>query len=670
MFTPTARRPFGVLAGLIAIVTTVLASMVSLTTMAAAEQTSFPVTISATPTTGVVDGTVININVDAQSPPNELPSQIFGVEARLCKASSVIDFSADFNPTQTGNCILNALSVNSDAKTQVVTAPPNATAALQFRAGVGSDTYESQFNGTINISCGPADPCKLVLKLQVPGATMFKSFPLTYAGGATAPGAPTGATASAGNASATVTWTAPASNGGAAITGYTVTSIPGGQTCVWTAGPLTCNVAGLTNGTPHTFTVTATNSVGTSVPSAPSNSVTPSAPPATGDLFHALTPARIVDSRPAPETVGPFATPWTAGLSRDVPVTGVGGVPVGADAVVLNVTVTGTTAGSFLTLWPKGATKPTASNLNWSAGQTIPNAVTVKLGTGGQISVFNNSGNVNVIIDVVGYYATAAGAGATLAVDGDGFTSLAPTRILDSRPAPETVGPFPTPWGPGVTRDVAVTGGTTGVPTTASAVVLNTTVTGTTAESFLTVWPKGATKPTASSLNWVANQTIPNAVTVKVGTAGSISVFNNSGNVNVIMDVVGYFENGTGDMFHPLTPARIQDSRPAPETVGAYATPWTAGTNRTVAVTGIGGVPVGATAILTNVTVTSTSAESFLTVYPTGQTKPTASSLNWKAGVTVANAVTAKVGTGGSISMFNNSGSVNVIADVAGWYGA
>ena len=62
---------------------------------------------------------------------------------------------------------------------------------------------------------------------------------------------------------------------------------------------------------------------------------------------------------------------------------GVSGIPADADAVVLNVTVTDTTGGSFLTLWPAGQTKPTASNLNWTPGLTIPNAVTVKLGTGG-----------------------------------------------------------------------------------------------------------------------------------------------------------------------------------------------------------------------------------------------------------------------------------------------
>ena len=109
------------------------------------------------------------------------------------------------------------------------------------------------------------------------------------------PGAPTIGTATAGNAQATLTFTAPASNGGSAITGYTVTSSPGGISANGAASPIT--VTGLTNGTAYTFTVTATNTAGTGPASAPSNSVT-FVPPAASSIWPATAAPLMTDIGP------------------------------------------------------------------------------------------------------------------------------------------------------------------------------------------------------------------------------------------------------------------------------------------------------------------------------------------------------------------------------------
>lgn len=87
------------------------------------------------------------------------------------------------------------------------------------------------------------------------------------------PSAPTIGAATTGNAQANVTFTAPGNNGGSAITGYTVTSSPSGFTGTGMGSPIA--VTGLTNGIAYTFSVTATNAIGTSVASQASNSVTP-----------------------------------------------------------------------------------------------------------------------------------------------------------------------------------------------------------------------------------------------------------------------------------------------------------------------------------------------------------------------------------------------------------
>lgn len=97
--TSRGRRSKAVaLAGL----TSALVATAAFPLLAGAETASPSVTSTATPTSGLVDGQVINIHVDAVPPGNPTSSQIFGVEARVCKPGAVIDFSADFNPTQTG----------------------------------------------------------------------------------------------------------------------------------------------------------------------------------------------------------------------------------------------------------------------------------------------------------------------------------------------------------------------------------------------------------------------------------------------------------------------------------------------------------------------------------------------------------------------------------------
>ena len=107
------------------------------------------------------------------------------------------------------------------------------------------------------------------------GSTML-NWEFTRAPDPTAPSVPRNVRASAGDEQATIYWQAPTSDGYRAITNYLVTSSPGAKTCT-TSGSLTCTVRGLTNGESYTFVVTATNAIGTSEPSLPSEPVTPQA---------------------------------------------------------------------------------------------------------------------------------------------------------------------------------------------------------------------------------------------------------------------------------------------------------------------------------------------------------------------------------------------------------
>ncbi len=344
-------------------------------------------------------------------------------------------------------------------------------------------------------------------------------------------------------------------------------------------------------------------------------------------------------------------------------VAGRGGVPAtGASAVALNVTATNPTAGSYLTIYPAGADRPTASNLNFNAGQTIPNMVIVPVGAGGQISIYNFAGTVDVLVDVLGWYPT-----------GNTYTGLNPARLLDTRPGTATIDGASVgigPVGPGAVLNLTVTG-RGGVPATAaSAVALNVTATNPTAGSYLTIYPTGAPQPTASNLNFTPGQTIPNMVIVPVGAGGQISIYNDTGTVDVLVDVLGWFP--AGNAYTGLNPARLLDTRPgtsSTDNTNVGTGPVGPGGVFNLGIAGRGGVPAtGASAVALNVTATNPTAGSYLTIYPAGADRPTASNLNFTPGKTIPNMVIVPVGANGQISIYNDTGTVDVLVDVLGWF--
>jgi hypothetical protein len=129
--------------------------------------------------------------------------------------------------------------------------------------------------------------------------------------------------------------------------------------------------------------------------------------------------------------------------------------------------------------------------------------------------------------------------------------------------------------------------------------------------------------------------------------------------VDVLADVFGYYTAGGSGQFTATAPVRLMDTRS-----GSPIGP--AGTVK-LGVAGIAGVPSNVTAVVLNVTAVSPTAGSYLTVYPDGQGLPGVSNLNYTSGETIANAVIVPV-VNGSIDFFNHVGSVNVLADLAGYY--
>ncbi len=224
-------------------------------------------TVSAT-VTPLTNGTTYQIEVRAVNSvgpgagsntasvtPAAVPGAPTGVSATAGNSSAAVSWSA---PASNGSAITSYTVTSSPGGQSCVWTSGPLTCTVN---GISNGTpYTFSVTATNGVGTGPASSASTAV---TPAAV---------------PGAPTGVSATAGNSSAAVSWSAPASNG-SAITSYTVTSSPGGQSCVWTSGPLTCTVNGISNGTPYTFSVTATNGVGTGPASSASTAVTPAAVP-------------------------------------------------------------------------------------------------------------------------------------------------------------------------------------------------------------------------------------------------------------------------------------------------------------------------------------------------------------------------------------------------------
>jgi hypothetical protein len=241
--------------------------------------------------------------------------------------------------------------------------------------------------------------------------------------------------------------------------------------------------------------------------------------PASGG-FHGTAPTRLLDTR---TTGGCVTSP------RSLVVAGLAGVPSDAGAVALNVTVTGASLPGFVVAWPAGATMPTASTVNYVAGETRANTTVVKVGSLGSVLLHASGGCPHIVVDLVGWFS----GGSPIAVGGIG--AVTPYRVLDTRSPSNPEGCL---RGYRAFTVAGVPG--SGVPYDADSVLLNVTVTDPGGPGYLTVFPDLATPPTASNLNFVGGQTVANGVWVKVNAANHrVTLFASGGCPHVVVDVVG-----------------------------------------------------------------------------------------------------------------------------------
>src|SRR5579875_1021799 len=244
------------------------------------------------------------------------------------------------------------------------------------------------------------------------------------------------------------------------------------------------------------------------------------------------------------------------------------------------------------------------------------------------------------------------------------FDPVGPVRVLDTR---NGTGGYHAPVGPGRSVSVQVAG-KDGVPSSGvSAVVLNVTAVDATAATYVSVYPDGKPRPVASNLNVTPGQVFPNLVIVPVEADGKVDFFNHAGSVDLVADLAGYYTTtGGGASQVSAGPVRVLDTRAG---TGGYHSPVGSGQSISLQVTGREGVPAsGVSAVVLNVTAVDATASSFVTFYPAWQTRPLASNLNFTKGEIFPNLVIVPVGAGGKVDFYNHAGSVDLVADISGYY--
>ena len=478
--------------------------------------------------------------------------------------------------------------------------------------------------------------------------------PVAIQGGPVVPGAPTAVSATGFDTSALVTWSVPASSGGTSITGYTATSDPDGKTCS-TTGTQYCEVAGLMNLTSYTFTVRATNNIGTGPSSDPSNAVTPAV--VHGSTFAAIKPVRLLDTRVGNGLGGKFLanTPRTFQVSkRDV-------IPAGATAVTGDLTVVGESGPSAIYLGPDPIAYPSTSTINFKQGDVIGNGVMVALSSNGELSatyLAASGQTTDLVFDATGYFTAAA--------SGDRYHPLDPARLVDSR------------LGLGLGGKVRANTPATftvwnhaGVPIGATAVTGNVTVVNATHSGAVFVGPDPIAKPTTSTINFKQGQVIGNNVTVALSTKGQLNVtfMSASGNTtDLVFDITGYYTaDGTGDTYVPIQPIRLLDTRFKNGLSGKFSS----NTPGTFQVSGRGCVPATATAVSGNVAVVNQTRSYAVFVGPKPTASPSTSTLNFPSGIVRANGLAVALSTTGTLSATYMSAAgqtTDLVFDVTGYF--
>ncbi|MGD9997419.1 MAG: CAP domain-containing protein [Ilumatobacteraceae bacterium] len=203
--------------------------------------------------------------------------------------------------------------------------------------------------------------------------------------------------------------------------------------------------------------------------------------------------------------------------------------------------------------------------------------------------------------------------------------------------------------------------GVAGVPAKAKAISANFTATQTAGAGYLTVWNCSADRPVASTVNFAAGDTVPNAASVPLDADGGLCVFSPV-DTDLVIDVNGVYTSQGSARFASIVPVRLMDTR---EGLGGSSR-LAAGQTVALQVAGRGGVPAGSKAVVMNVTSVDAATDGFVTAYPCDQPRPLAAALNPKPGQVRPNLVISPVAADGTVCFFSLN-AVDLVVDATGY---
>lgn len=395
--------------------------------------------------------------------------------------------------------------------------------------------------------------------------------------------------------------------------------------------------------------------------------------PSSGLRFVSLAPCRVMETRPEYNfqgRTGVFGPPFLqAGETRTLTLSqsNVCSIPSTAKAYVLNLTLVPRGGVDFVTVWPGGETRPDFWSIRSPDAQVVANSAIVKAGAGGTIQVFS-SNTADVLIDISGYMTDSP------AVSNLVYYPLTPCRVVETRSVFRPAGAFgPPTMNAGETRRFRFPSATQfcTVPSGASAYSVTITAVPPAALQFLTAWPAGAAQPNVSNINSPAGRVLANNVIIPASSDGSLDVFVFD-RTDVVVDINGYYapDDGVNGLYYfPVTQCRAVDTRLANGTFGGPIFESDASRSYPLTSSPCGGIPANARGYVVNATaLPNGSPMPFLTLWPTGQTRPNASTLNAFEGQIVTNTAILPAGPSSSIDVFAFR-RTHIVLDVSGFFG-